>query len=76
MPKPYSEDLRERVIEAVESGASQREPAENFRLSRSSAMRWKRQSEAERREQVAIGGACGMAVEAGRGAAGDARENA
>jgi transposase len=40
MPKPYSEDLRERVIEAVESGASRREAAENFRLSPSSAVRW------------------------------------
>src|SRR5713101_16475 len=40
MPKPYSEDLRERVIEAVEAGASRREPAENFRLSASSAVRW------------------------------------
>src|SRR6266542_290254 len=40
MPKPYSEDLRERVIEAVESGASRRETAENYRLSPSSAVRW------------------------------------
>jgi transposase len=40
MPKPYSEDLRERVIEAVESGASRREAAENFQLSPSSAVRW------------------------------------
>ncbi len=40
MPKPYSEDLRERVIEAVESGASRREAAEHFRLSPSSAVRW------------------------------------
>ncbi len=29
MPKPYSDDLRERVIEAVEAGASRREAAEN-----------------------------------------------
>jgi hypothetical protein len=74
MPKPYSEDLRERVIEAVESGASRREAAENFRLSPSPWWRrsryWKRQSEAERREQVAIGGARGMAAEADRRAAG------
>jgi hypothetical protein len=27
MPKPYSDDLRERVIEAVEAGASRRVPA-------------------------------------------------
>src|SRR6266536_3403507 len=40
MPKPYSDDLRERVIEAVEAGASRREAAENFRLSASSAVRW------------------------------------
>jgi transposase len=78
MPKPYSEDLRERVIEAVECGASRREAAENFRLSpefggemvAALARYWKRQSEAERREQVTIGGARGMAAEAGRRAAG------
>jgi hypothetical protein len=40
MPKPYSEDLRERVIEAIESGASRREAAENFRLRPSSAVKW------------------------------------
>ena len=30
MPKPYSDDLRERVIEAVVAGASRREAAESF----------------------------------------------
>jgi len=40
MPKPYSDDLRERVIEAVEAGASRREAAENFNLSPSSAVKW------------------------------------
>ena len=30
MPKSYSSDLRERVIEAVEMGASRRETAERF----------------------------------------------
>src|SRR6266496_5113748 len=40
MPKPYSDDLRERVIEAVEAGASRREAAEDYRLSASSAVRW------------------------------------
>lgn len=40
MPKPYSDDLRERLIEAVEAGASRREAAESFRLSASSAVRW------------------------------------
>ena len=40
MPKPYSDDLRERVIEAVEAGASRREAAETFNLSPSSAVKW------------------------------------
>ena len=40
MPKPYSTDLRERVVDAVESGASRREAAEMFKLSVSSAIRW------------------------------------
>jgi hypothetical protein len=35
MPKPYSDDLRERVIEAVVAGASRREAAESFSLSES-----------------------------------------
>ena len=30
MPRPYFDDLRVRVIEAVESGASRREAAESF----------------------------------------------
>jgi transposase len=37
---PYSDDLRERVIEAVEAGASRREAAESFNLSASSAVKW------------------------------------
>ena len=40
MPKPYSDDLRERVIEAVIAGASRREAAESLSLSASSAVRW------------------------------------
>jgi transposase len=40
MPKGYSDDLRARVINAVESGASRREAAESFNLSASSAVRW------------------------------------
>jgi hypothetical protein len=34
MPKPCSDDLRERVIEAVVAGASRREAAESFRPER------------------------------------------
>jgi transposase len=41
MPKSYSGDLRERVIEAVKvEGASRREAAERFDVSVSSAVRW------------------------------------
>jgi len=40
MPKPYSTDLRERAVEAVESGASRREVAEIFRVGVSSVIRW------------------------------------
>ena len=40
MPKSYSADLRRRVIEAVETGASRREAAESFDIDASSAVRW------------------------------------
>jgi transposase len=40
MPKSYSGDLRERVVEAVEAGASRHEAAERFEISVSSAVRW------------------------------------
>ena len=41
MPKSYSGDLRERVIEAVKmEGVSRREAAERFEISASSSIRW------------------------------------
>lgn len=40
MPKPYSQDLRERVLGAVEAGASCHEAAAAFEVSVSSAIRW------------------------------------
>ncbi len=40
MPKSYSGDLRERVIEAVEMGASRHEAAERFEVSVSSTVKW------------------------------------
>jgi transposase-like protein len=40
MPKAYSRDMRERVIAQVESGASQREAAEEFEVSASTAIIW------------------------------------
>jgi transposase len=43
MPKAYSCDLRERVIEAVETGASRREAADRFEVSVASAVKWLQQ---------------------------------
>src|SRR5439155_7599789 len=40
MPQSYSEELRERVIDAVEAGASRREAAEHFEVSVASAVKW------------------------------------
>jgi transposase len=40
MPKPYSGDLRARVIQDVASGASRREAAEHFGLSPSVVVIW------------------------------------
>src|ERR1700740_2772000 len=39
-PKPCSLELRERVVDAVESGASRREAAECFDVSASAAIKW------------------------------------
>src|SRR4029077_12713816 len=46
MPKAYSRDLRERVITAVETGASRREAAERFEVSVASAVKWYQQRSA------------------------------
>ena len=67
MPKAYSGDLRERVIEAVETGASRREAAERFEVSVSSAVKWlqrwhekqERRAEAARRKRFSAGGVRG-----------------
>ena len=40
MPRPYSNDLRARVIEAIESGASRREAADRYELSASVVVLW------------------------------------
>ena len=40
MPKPYSVDLRARVIEDVETGASRREAAERYGVSPSVVVIW------------------------------------
>jgi transposase len=46
MPRPYSIDLRERVIEAIAAGASRRETAEHFGLSPSVVIIWAQRWEA------------------------------
>jgi len=40
MPKSYSQDLRERVVEAVEAGTTRHAAAAQFRVSVASAVRW------------------------------------
>ena|ERR1700733_114374 len=40
MPRPYSQDLRERVVGMVETGASCHEAAATFEVGVSSAIRW------------------------------------
>ena len=40
MPKPFSLDLRMRLLEAVIAGASRREAAESFEVSASSGVKW------------------------------------
>ena len=40
MAKPYSEDLRERVVAAVEAGATRQAAGDRFGVSDSSAIRW------------------------------------
>ena len=42
MPRPYSDDLRRRAIEAVEAGASRHEAAERFDTSPSTVINWMR----------------------------------
>ncbi len=40
MPSALSADLRERVVAAIEEGASRREAARRFMVSAASAVRW------------------------------------
>jgi transposase len=42
MPRPYSNDLRERAIEAVEAGASRHDVADRFEVAPSSVINWLR----------------------------------
>ena len=54
MPKPCSLKLRERVVDAVKSGASRREAADWFEVSPSSAIKWM-----QRRRVVTVSSAQG-----------------
>ncbi len=42
MPRPYSQDLRDRVVEAVAGGMPRREAARRFDVSESAAIKWVR----------------------------------
>ena len=42
MPAPYSQDLREKAIQAVESGRSVSEVSESFGISRSALSAWRK----------------------------------
>jgi putative transposase len=51
MPKPYSQDLRERVIDAVARGAmSRRAAVRRYEISESVAIKWLERVEREARE--------------------------
>ncbi len=76
MPKAYSGDLRVRVIEMVQTGASRREAAEEFSVADSTARllaalggEWQRRGETARRQCLAAGGACDVDPGGGAGAA-------
>ena len=57
MGRPYSLDLRERVVSAVRSGMSRREAAEHFSVGISSAIRWtKREHDTGTPAAQAMGG--------------------
>ena len=59
MARPYSSDLRERVVEAVDEGATRLEAAERFGVSVSSAVRWHQAwRETGRLEAKSCGGSC------------------
>src|ERR1700757_1588132 len=63
MPQSYSGDLRERVIGAVEAGASRREAADEFEISVSSAIRWVQRWREERSSEPKPRGGSRSALE-------------
>ena len=82
MPKACSLELRERVVDAVESGASRRAAAEWFDVSPSSAVKWMQRRlatgsiAAKPRQHLAAGGVCGLFTDTDCAATGsNARRN-
>ena len=77
MAKAYCADMRQRVIDRVESGASRREAAEHYEVSPSTAVIWVKCFRETRtvcrqtawREHVAAGEACRLFAGADRGGA-------
>jgi hypothetical protein len=67
MPKPYSQDLRDRVIDAVERGKmSRRAAARRYEISESVAIKWLERVERHgSREPVGHGGHRALTLEAG-----------
>jgi transposase len=51
MPKPYSDDLRSRVLEACDEGERPGRVAERFRIGRSSVYLWLKQRREEGRDR-------------------------
>jgi transposase len=68
MPKSYSVDLRARVIEDVETGASRREAAERYGISPSVVVIW-----VQRFEETGSAAAKPSGPDAGRDRCGDAQ---
>ena len=57
MPKPYSQDLRDRVIDAVKRGLSRRAAARHYEIRESLAIKWLERVERDgSREPVGHGG--------------------
>ncbi|MGO9327123.1 MAG: IS630 transposase-related protein [Steroidobacteraceae bacterium] len=70
MPRPYSQDLRERVVRAVETEASCHEVSAAFEVGPSSAIRWVarcRQSGSAAAKPIrqALAAGCSQAMAAG-----------
>jgi len=54
MPKPCSLELRQRVLDAVETAASRREAAERFEVSAGSTVKWMQRWHETGRRQAAL----------------------